>query len=70
MLWQSNLNFDGSTRSVNDFGTGYWETEHGICVDFDFNLCFVSNVFASSTPKFAKKSVKCFNVFQIQLFLF
>ena len=59
------------SQCVNDFGTDYWETEHGIVLVSISYLCFVSNVFASSTPMLEKKvlkGVKGFYISTIGLF--
>ena len=64
MLWQSKLNFDGSTRSVSMISQLVIGKQNMIFVLVSIScFCFVSNAFASSTPMFAKKVLKCFYVF-------
>ena len=59
MLWQSKLNFDGRTRSVSVISELVIGKQNVVFVLVSMsNLCFVSNVFASSTPMFAKKALK------------
>ena len=56
MSWQSKLNFDGRTRSMPMISELVIGKQNMVFVLVSISyLCFVSNVFASSTPMFAKK---------------